>query len=238
MKKAYREGLFHITQYTEHPTVDKIVVNYKSGELFVNYLDGSTKTIFVKKKYDLYQFQYGVSVSDDGILVIIQRWRQGIFAYSMDIGEIMWSVVQRGISKTEVIKNRLYCYVDEKSILELNILDGTLIAKKRFPSYDFFRLSDEFFLIGSTVNQWQIVAFSDYTKISTFDGRIVLPDESTHGWILEVQLEGSTLKIRGLCNFAADDSKYMHHEYWMNLLLSEKYVVLSRDVVEIKEFNP
>jgi len=64
-----------------------------------------------------------------------------------------------------------------------------------------------------------------------------LPDESTHGWILEVQMEESTLKIRGLCNFVDDDSKVMHHEYWTNLLLSEKYVVLNRDIVVIKEFN-
>lgn len=91
-----------------------------------------TRSFPFPKMYDsTYNGQFGISVTKDGKRFFTQSWRDGLFCYSLETGELLWRFKRKHAWKIILDDEKLVCFFSEWGAAAISVSDGMLI--NRYP---------------------------------------------------------------------------------------------------------
>ena len=145
----------------------RVIVEYRSGDCFE----------WDCRRLGGYNRQFGVSVSDDGTLVLVQSWEQGLQAFDAKSGARVWrSAGKTGVTTVYVNADTVLTCQHEKALQLLDIRTGEML-KERKPVNDFgfYILKDGYVLCHTRARTWEIIRTVDLETVETIPAKL-FPD--------------------------------------------------------------
>lgn len=110
--------------------------------------DGNNKVVAkMKLPIDVYNEQFGLTLSYDNTKLFLQRWSTELRCYSIPDGKILWRSKLKRVNSIFSFEDLLFCDVFEKGIYIVNANTGNVVKKAidKYGDYDVFRVSREVF---------------------------------------------------------------------------------------------
>ncbi|MDE6104597.1 MAG: PQQ-binding-like beta-propeller repeat protein, partial [Clostridia bacterium] len=98
---------------------------------------------------DVYNEQFGLSISYDNTKIYLQRWSTEFRCYSIIDGKILWRSKLKKVNYVYVYENLIYCSSYDKGFYVLDANSGEIIGRpiKIFRYYRAYRISKEVFFV-------------------------------------------------------------------------------------------
>ena len=114
--------------------------------------------------------QYGIAVSNDGTMVFVQTWENGMLCFDSKTGERIWKTKsRRGITDVFVGDNTITVILHNYSIQLLDINTGEVIIEKRpCTDHGFKTLNNKYILCQVTARKWELIEAETLEVKETF----------------------------------------------------------------------
>ena len=119
-------------RYSEGSKVVWSKSDYENAVLSFEFESGEIRQFAFPKYYcSVYNSQFGISVTKDGKRFFTQSWRDGLFCYSLETGELLWRFKRKHAWKIILNDEKLVCFFKEWGAAAISVSDGMLI--NRYP---------------------------------------------------------------------------------------------------------
>lgn len=179
----------------ENGIVEKIFCMY-DGICTVYFYDKPPKKLNVD--CSSYNKQYGIPVSKDGQKLFFSSWEEGLFAYDIFSGTILWKM--KGTKITSIIVHDTYIITKKycASIIKLDIDSGEVLAEIKSGTIERdFDLGGSYILVDSIKGKLSVIDTEKMLVVKKYNPKIVNPSNSLSVSIHDATLQGNTLTISG-----------------------------------------
>ena len=180
----------------ENKIVDKVLCKYDESCTII-FHDKSCKEL--KLNFSSYNSQYGIPVSEDGRILFVSSWEEGLFAYDIASGSVIWHLKTSRI--TSIVVHPTYVSTQKygESIIKLSIDSGKVLSEIKSGTIETqFHLGGPHILVNSIKGKLSVVDTDKMLVTKKYRPKIVNPSNSLSIIIQNAVLEKNELTIFGL----------------------------------------
>lgn len=187
---------FGFVEIIEKANVEKIICRY-NGTCTVCFYDKPPKELHIE--CSSYNRQYGIPISNDGTKLFVGNWEKGLFAYSIDSGEILWKFKPGKIRDIFVYSNFLIVSRAYAAIVKIDIETGAMLGSIKSGTLEHVFYLDSTCVFADTVSgKHAIIDVQEMVVIKKYDSKIVNPYDCLSFTITDAGLQNNILTICGI----------------------------------------
>ncbi|MBO4414129.1 MAG: hypothetical protein IKX86_04545 [Clostridia bacterium] len=204
----------------DNPLISKLIIQYDNDtESHCTVVFKNKKICKMRIRCSVYNSQYGLQVSRDGTLLFSGTWEDGIYAYDIETGTLLWRF-PKGKARTMIVSgDDLVVARAYSSVFKLNIYSGekreTEITTRTLENI--YHLSKDLFFLNSYRGRCCIIHYKDFAIEHTFAKAETNPQKCLSFFINNVELsKDNHVVIKGYEDFP-------NFRYNANSLIGKKF---------------
>lgn len=189
-------------QHLNHQTILKIWCDYETKLVTIFYKTGQIKTIDID--IDVYNSQYGVTVTEDGAKIIIGSWekKKGLRCYKVENGDMLWHLQLPKIRSVILFDDYLSVVQGGKSLMKVSLETGEILAEIKSSTIEKqFLLFDSYIFLSTLKGKNCVFDTQSMRKIKDYPNSLINPNDCLSIIINDVEYCG-TVKIIGFEEYA------------------------------------
>jgi WD40 repeat protein len=180
----------------ENSYVDKVLCKYDES-CTVYFYDRPSKEL--KVRCSSYNSQFGLPVSEDGRLLFVSSWEEGLFTYDIMSGAILWHLKDKKITSIVVYPSYIITQKFGASIIKLDINNGKILGEIKSGTIEMqFPLSGSYILVNSIKGKLSVVDTDKMLVAKNYSTKIVNPLDCLSLLIQDAQIQNEALMISGI----------------------------------------
>lgn len=162
------------TEILEHSVINYIEFDF-DGTCKVFYSDGTAKEVTVRT--DIYNTQYGIPVSEDGTILFVGNWDDGIWAIDINTNMLLWHIRQKKVRKIFAYNQYITALKQGSSIFKIDIETGKILEEIRSPTIEnYFKIDNQRVLVDRIKGKLSVFNTQKMVVEKTFSGEVVNPN--------------------------------------------------------------
>lgn len=188
--------------------IESIIAKYNES-IAVNFCNKTKKEF--KLQCDSFNSQYGIPISIDGKLLFLTSWDwwEGIRAYNIESGELVWQYKKGRIRNVYTYQKYLVALRANKSIVKLDIETGEVIDETITGNgiESMFMLNESSVLVDRIRGKISVVDVNDMKVTKTYDMRTANPKDCLGFDVTDAVLENNKLVISTLEQYPKSETR-------------------------------
>lgn len=186
---------YGFVEYLDNPNIEKIIFYYNMSSV-VYYHDKSKKNIDIT--CSSFNRQYGIPVSSDGTKLFLGSWEKGVYAYSIQSGEMLWRFRSSRIRNIIVYPDYVVVLRANKEICKVNINTGVLCDTIKSGTLEhIFDLGFPFIYAETLSGRHTVIDVEKMVAVKKYTPKIINPHDCLSLVISGVSLQNNTIVISG-----------------------------------------
>lgn len=188
------------TEILEHSVINHIEFDF-NGTCKVFYSDGTVKNVIIRA--NVYHLQYGIPASEDGTILFLGNWDDGIWAIDINTNMLRWHIRQKKVRKIFAYDQYITALKQGSSIYKIDIKTGEILAEIRSSTIEkYFKLDNQRVLVDRIKGKLSIVNTQKMIVEKTFSREEVNPNSCLSLIIQKAFYMDGDLYISGFEKFA------------------------------------
>jgi len=180
----------------ENDTVEKIVCRY-NGTCTVYFYDKPPRELTVECGY--FNSQYGIPISKDGTKIFVGSWENGLCAYDIISGKMLWRFKPGKIRNIFVYSKFLIISRAYTSVVKIDIDTGEMLASIRSGTIrNIFDLEDTYIFADTISGKHSIIDIEKMVVVKKYAPKIINPLGCLSLIVTNVALQHDILTICGI----------------------------------------
>ena len=170
------------------------------GTINVFYRNGEHHS-WNTKYVDAYTSQFGIAVNNDGKMVFLQTWENGLFCFDARTGDQIWRTKsKRGVTNIFVLDDTVLCQQHDRALQLLDIHTGEVLVEKRVKSWGFTAIDHHHIVCQIKVRQWDLIEASSLQTIESFSSKVFTEGHEDYCVNKIERGEDGTIRVSGFKN--------------------------------------
>jgi len=200
MKMNIKETKQGFVETIENGIVEKLVCEYsESGDskCTVYFCNQMRRTLNVK--CSVFNRQYGIPITEDGSMLFVGSWEDGLFAYSIISGKVLWQFRPGKIRNIFVYQDHIIAARAYSSVVKIDINTGKLLAEIKSGTLEhIFNLGFHYVFAVTMSGKHCIIDIEKMLIVKKYDTKIINPLCCLSLMIQDVVLQNNKLTISGI----------------------------------------
>ena len=183
------------TQHLNHKHVEKILCKYDEG-CTVYYYNEPPK--FLAVECEVYNRRLGFPVSEDGTMLFTTSWENGLTAYRIADGSIVWRYKRTRMKNIFTYPSYVIASRYGKSIIKYDLNTGEILGEINSGTIeDVWKLTSPYILVEMIRGKLSVVNTETMTVVKVYKQDVINPNHCLAQIILGYQLKDNVLSIYG-----------------------------------------
>lgn len=211
MRLEYIDAGF--VEIIDNANIEKIICKY-NGACTICFYNKPPKELHVE--CSPYNAQYGMPISEDGSKLFVGSWEKGLYAYSIDSGEVLWKFKPGKIRDIFVYSKFLIVSRAYTSIVKIDIETGGVLGNINSGTLEHIFSLDAAYVFADTLSgKHAVINVEEMVVVKKYRSRDVNPHDCLSLMITNVILQNNIVTICGT-------EEYPRRRFDSNALLSGK----------------
>lgn len=194
MRIEYIHGGF--IEYLDHEFVEKICCSYDDS-CVVHYYDRPPQKLLIE--CSSYNSQYGYPVSEDGRMLFVSSWENGLTAYDIATNKILWRYKRSRITAVYVYETYVAAVRYGEAILKLDLHTGEVLEQMRSGTIECsWELQAPYILVETFRGKLSVIDTEKMSVAKAYKEKVVNPNHCLSLILKYIQVENNTLTILGV----------------------------------------
>ena len=153
-----------------------------------------------------YNAQYGTPVSDDGQMLFISSWEEGIVAYSILSNSVCWTLKCKRITSIVVGSSYLVALKKGEMIIKIDINTGRILSEIKSSTIErLFELNNDLILVAAVRGKLSVIDTGTMRIVKQYSKKVVNPANCLSLTIQKATLQNGTLTVYGFEEYPNGD---------------------------------
>ncbi|MDW7658152.1 MAG: hypothetical protein SCM11_13370 [Bacillota bacterium] len=183
----------------ENGIVEKLLCEYgedNNSSCTIYFCDQTQKHLNIK--CSVYNSQYGIPVTNDGSMLFVGSWEDGLFAYDITSGRVLWRFRPGKIRNIFVHQDYLIAARAYTSVIKVDINSGKLLAEIKSGTLEhIFNLGFQYLFADTMSGKHCIIDVDKMLIVKKYDSKIVNPLSCLSLMIYDAVLQNNEIVISG-----------------------------------------
>lgn len=208
-------------EYLDHEFIEKICCSYDNS-CVVHYHDRPPQKLLIE--CSSYNSQYGYPVSEDGRMLFVGSWENGLMAYDIATNELVWHLQTALVTSIIVYSSYVVAEIYYNAIVKLDIHTGEILSAIRSGTIAFTReLKAPYIIVDRIRGRLAIVDTSEMTVVKAYKNKIVNPNNCGCILIQDYRVNNNALSISGIESYPNQDYKILGEERFTRVIDTNLY---------------
>ena len=183
-------------EYLDNEFVEKICCSY-DGPCIVHYYHKPPQAITIE--CEPYNSQFGYPVTNDGKILFVSSWENGLTAYDIATNEVLWKLKGTRIKAVYVYATYVVAIKYCTAILKLDLHTGEVLEQMKSGTVECsWELQPPYILVDTFRGKLSIIDTEKMSVVKAYKGKDINPNQCLSFVIQGFRTENNTLAILGV----------------------------------------